>query len=119
MSTYQVDTSAIVERPVILNTDQYRVAELLIPNIPNDSAAGAGQEVEVNVEFVTDTDFAAVLPSDENYTVEVTPSQACAAWVSDKTTTGFLITLTPLASGVTLSAGGIDVKVLFPTGGSA
>jgi hypothetical protein len=45
-----------------------------------------------------------------NFVVNVTPSQACFATVSNKSITGFTVTLTPL-SGVTLAAGSFDVTV--------
>jgi hypothetical protein len=119
MSTYDVDTSTLTERPTIYNATQYRVAELLMPNIPTSIAGGAGAAVTVNVVFDTATDYDAILPADTAYTIEATPSQACAVSYSSKTTTGFTLTLTPLSGGVTLAAGTVDVKVLFQAGGDA
>jgi hypothetical protein len=47
--------------------------------------------------------------------VVVTPSQACFATVSNKTSAGFNVTLTPASPGgvnATLAAGSFDVAVL-------
>ncbi len=117
MSTYSVDTSALTERPTIYNTLQYNVAEILMPNVPNVVASGAGATVVVAVVFDTTTAFVPNLPIDTHYNIEVCPSQACAVSYSAKTTAGFTVTLTPLTSGVTLAIGTIDVRVTFPNGG--
>jgi hypothetical protein len=44
------------------------------------------------------------------YTVSVTPSQPCVVSVTDKTSSGFNVVLTPLSG--TIAKGSIDVMVL-------
>jgi hypothetical protein len=51
------------------------------------------------------------LPTDANYSVVVTPSQAAAAWVTGKTGSGFSVKLAPLLSTATLAAGTFDLVV--------
>ncbi len=117
MSTETVDTSQLIEVPTIYNTDQFNVVELLIPNITTSVAGGAGQTVTVNVVFNTTTAYLPVLPGDTEYTVSGMASQACTLSYSAKTVNGFTLTLTPLTSGVTLSAGTVDLVVKYQNGG--
>jgi hypothetical protein len=70
---------------------------------------GNGASVSTPVTF-TDQYGNGRLPMSLNFVVNVTPSQACFATVSNKSITGFTVTLTPL-SGVTLAAGSFDVTV--------
>ena len=67
------------------------------------NAAGAGATVATAVSF-------SGLPA--SYAVNVTPSQACFATVSGKTTAGFNVVLTPKDGSTTLSSGTFDVVVV-------
>ena len=80
------------------------------PGVANAAGSGAGDAVTVSTlsAFFADSQGNGWLPA--NYSVLVTPNQACSASVSAKTATGFTVTLTP-ASGVTLAAGTFDVLV--------
>jgi hypothetical protein len=49
------------------------------------------------------------LPANGAYAVLVSPSQACAVSVSNKSTSGFTVTLTPISGAI--AAGTIDVLV--------
>jgi hypothetical protein len=69
--------------------------------IANAAGGGAGESVTTPVSFPS-------LPP--NYAVIVTPSQAAAVSVTDKSWTGFNVTLTPLSG--TLEAGTFDVIVV-------
>ena len=71
-------------------------------NVPTAAAAAAGDTV------VTTLTLQGELPP--SYGVQVTPSQACAISTS-KSGNVVTITMTPLASTVTLAAGTIDVLV--------
>ncbi|MHB1266298.1 MAG: hypothetical protein ACYCY2_01700 [Acidithiobacillus ferriphilus] len=71
-------------------------------NVANAAAAAAGDSVTVALTL------AGELPA--SYGVQVTPSQPCAVSVA-KSGNALTITLTPLASTVTLAAGTIDVLV--------
>ncbi len=71
-------------------------------NVANVAAAAAGDSVTVALTL------AGELPA--SYGLQVTPSQPCAVSVAKSGNTA-TITLTPLASTVTLAAGTIDVLV--------
>lgn len=75
--------------------------------IPNAAGGSAGASV------TTPVSFSSGLPV--NYFVTVTPSQACFATVTSKTSSGFAVVLTPASPGgvnATLAAGTFDVAVL-------
>lgn len=111
MSIYTVD-SVLVERPTVWgNANGYNVAEVLMPNIPTDVSGGAGQDVTVSVVFSEGN-----LPTNLNYTIQAVANQACAISYDNKAITGFDIILSPLASGVTLAAGTVDVIVSWTQG---
>ncbi len=80
-------------------------------NAPNPAGSGNGSPVSVSLTNFVDQFGNGVLPGTLNYSVLVTPSQACTVSVSAKTTSGFTVTLTP-ASGVTLAAGTFDAIVM-------
>jgi hypothetical protein len=105
--------SVLVERPTVYgNTSAYNVAEVIIPNVPNPAGGGAGDAVTVPIVFNQSN-----LPSDLDYTVEITPNQACSASYTSKATTGFSVVLTPLTSGATISIGVFDVVVTWDNAG--
>lgn len=113
MTTATIDTTTITERPTAYgNFNCYSVAQIVIPNVATPVASGAGAVVTVTVLFNGEQ------PTDTNYEVQVTASQACAVSVPTKLTTGFEFQLTPLTSGVTLSAGTADVCVKWKVGAS-
>lgn len=102
--------SLLIERPVAfanLPENSYAGCIMQIPNLANDAGGGAGQAVTVSVEVSGDPG----LP--EDYSVLVTPDQACAVHWENKTSTGFDVVLTPLSGSATISAGFIDVTVLY------
>jgi hypothetical protein len=76
-------------------------------NVANAAGAGAGDAVTTALTF-EDQYGNGTLPPE--YSVVVTPSQACMVSVTDKTTSGFNVVLTP-ASG-TLEAGTFDLVVV-------
>ena len=61
--------------------------------------------------MTTAVSFPTLTPLPPNYSVKITPSQACLVSVTNKTWNGFNVTLTP-PSGVTLAAGTFDVMVI-------
>ena len=77
----------------------------ILNNVANLAGFGAGNPVTTAVSFPTLT------PLPPNYSVKITPSQACLVSVTNKTWNGFNVTLT-LPSGVTLAAGTFDVMVI-------
>jgi hypothetical protein len=81
-----------------------------VPNVANGAGSGNGDAVTVTslADFFTDAYGTGQLPP--VYSVQITPSQACSASVSSKSSSGFDVVLTP-ASGVTLAAGTFDVLV--------
>jgi hypothetical protein len=99
-----------------ITTNQARTTTLAaIAGVANPAGSGAGASVSVPLTF-TDQYGTGLLPVGngvQNYSVQVTPSQACFASVapSSKSSSGFTVTLTPTASGVTLAAGTFDVTV--------
>jgi len=79
-----------------------RLILAFLPGVGNAAGAGAGDAVTTAITGLT-------LPA--VYNVQVKPSQAAVASVSARTVSGFTITLTPLSSSTTLSAGTIDILV--------
>lgn len=71
-------------------------------NVANGAGAGAGLSVSVNV--VMDG-----LPP--NYAVAVSPNQDAVAYVTNKTSGGFTVTLNPRLAANTLAAGTFDFIV--------
>jgi hypothetical protein len=82
-------------------------------NVSNPAGESGGSAVTVSLgdTYFTDPYGTGLLPNDGYYSVLVTPSQNCPPSVSDKSTSGFTVTLTP-PSGVTLAAGTFDCVVL-------
>jgi hypothetical protein len=79
-----------------------RVILGFLPGFPSAAAAGAGNSVQVTVSGLT-------LPA--IFAVEATPSQPAIVSVGSKTNSGFIVTLTPPSSSITLAAGSVDVMV--------
>lgn len=78
-----------------------RVLVALLEGVATAAGAGEGDAVTTAISDL-------VLPA--KYTVQVTPSQAAMVSVSDKTNSGFNVTLTPLATA-TLAAGTVDIAI--------
>jgi hypothetical protein len=78
------------------------------PNVANAAGAGEGAAVTTAVAFVDQYGNGTLPPE---YSVIATPNQACFVSVSNKTASGFSVTLTPL-SGATLAAGEFDLIVM-------
>jgi len=78
-------------------------------NVANAAGSGAGAAVTTAVCF-TDRYGTGLLPP--SYSVHVTPSQAAFVTITDKTSSGFNVVLTPSASGVTLAAGAFELTVV-------
>jgi hypothetical protein len=76
--------------------------------IANATGGGAGQAVTTAVQFV-DRYGTGLLPA--QYVVSVTASQSAFATVTNKSSNGFNVVLTP-PSGVTLAAGTFDLVVI-------
>ena len=68
--------------------------------VANVAGGGAGASVTITVTGLKN------LPA--NYVVVVNPGQAATYYVSSKTSTGFVITITPVLATTTLSVGTID-----------
>lgn len=100
--------SVLVERPTVYgNTgENYKVAEVIMPNVATEEAAGAGDPVTLHIDFSEKN-----LPADLNYCVLATPHIACAVHSENKAIDGFDIVLTPLSAGVTLAASSVDINV--------
>jgi hypothetical protein len=88
----------------------YQHVVATIPNVVNVAGSGAGVAVTVTISNLTDQFGGGLLPPNGAYTVTATPSQNCAASISAKTNSGFVLTLTP-PSGVTLAAGTTDILI--------
>jgi hypothetical protein len=84
----------------LARTDRLIIAHL--PSFPNAGAA-EGASVTVTVSGLS-------LPS--VYAVHATPSQPAVVSVGSKTNSGFTLTLSPLSSNETLSAGTIDITTV-------
>jgi hypothetical protein len=90
-------------------TDNQAIQAVVASQLGIANAAGGSAGASVT----TAVSFSAGLPA--NYFVSVTPSQACFATVTGKTSTGFNVTLTPASPGgvnATLAAGTFDVAVI-------
>jgi hypothetical protein len=77
----------------------------------NAAGSGAGSSVSTPVSF-TDKFRSPLLPQALNYIVTVSPSQPAFVVITNKTTSGFTVVLTPKDSSTTLSAGSFDLVVL-------
>lgn len=71
--------------------------------VANVAGAGAGASVVTSIAFTGE------LPA--SYNVQVTPNQDAVAYVSNKTSSGFDVTLNPRLAANTLAAGTFDVLV--------
>lgn len=79
-----------------------RVVIGTLADVANGAGGGAGLSVTVSVAM-------AGLPA--KYSVSVTPNQDAVAFVTNKASTGFDVTLNPRLAANTLSAGTFDVTV--------
>ena len=96
--------------PDALTSIQSRLFPVAVfSNIANAAGSGAGASVVV---AITNVDQFGVGRLPGNFAVVVSPSQSCFASVSNKSTSGFTITLTPLTSSATLAAGSTDAILL-------
>ena len=90
--------------------------------VANVAGTAAGAPVSTPVKFMNPRPYhnAGSLPdgvmiNDElifRWNVFVTPSQACFATVSDKSTKGFTVTLTPRDNETSIAAGSFEVTVV-------
>ncbi len=74
-------------------------------SVANLAGSGAGATVALNLTF----------PSSDmtpNYSVFCSPSQACFWSISNKTASGFTLTLSPPSSSATLASGTVDLLVV-------
>ncbi len=78
--------------------------------IANAAGGSAGASVSVTINNLVDQFGTGRLPS--NFAVVVTPSQACFWSVTNKSASGFTVTLTPVNSSTTLAAGTFDFVVV-------
>lgn len=93
---------------------KYQVCRFSLPNVANAAGSGAGAAVTTAITVTAPPQGPGNgLPANGNYTVAVTPSQACFVSITGKTTTGFNVVLTPMTTGTTLSAGTFDVSVSY------
>ncbi|RQS29417.1 MULTISPECIES: hypothetical protein [unclassified Burkholderia] len=85
---------------------QDRVIVGSLPGIVNAAGGSAGAAVATVVTLPA----SASLPA--NYSVLVNPGQDATWYVSNKTSAGFTVTLTPRLAATTLSAGTFDAVVV-------
>jgi hypothetical protein len=89
------------------------VARLL--GISNAAGSGQGNSVSVVVPL-TEKSSDAVTPiwptGLATYTVVISPSQACFWNITNKSASGFTVTLTPPSSSATLAAGTFDALIV-------
>jgi hypothetical protein len=78
--------------------------------VANVGGGGAGASVSTSVQF-TDKYQQPQLPQSLAYIVTVSPSQPCVATITNKSSSGFNVVLTPL-NNATLSAGSFDLMVM-------
>jgi len=71
-------------------------------DVANAAGSGSGATVTTSISL-------GGLPA--NYRVHVTPNQACFVSVTNKTTAGFDVVLTPVDGTTTIQAGTFDVTV--------
>jgi hypothetical protein len=94
----------------LIGANGYEPVVAAIFNVANAAGSGAGNPVTITVSNLVDQYGNGMLPASGAYCVIASPSQACMASITTKTTSGFTLTLTP-PSGVTLAAGTFDVLV--------
>jgi hypothetical protein len=98
-----------------ITTNQAQKTVLVaLAGVANAAGSGAGASVTVPIAF-TDQYGTGLLPSGngtQNYSVQITPSQACLVAITNKTSSGFNVVLTPTSSGATLAVGTFDVVVV-------
>jgi hypothetical protein len=94
----------------LVGANGYQPTVAALYNVANAAGSGSGNPVTITVSNLVDQYGNGMLPASGLYCVTVTPSQACMASITNKTTSGFTVTLTP-PSGVTLAAGTFDVLV--------
>lgn len=82
---------------------QDRVIMGMLADVANAAGGGAGTSVTTPVAMTG-------LPA--SYAVHVTPSQDATFYVTNKTTAGFDVVLTPRLAANTLAAGTFDVVVI-------
>jgi hypothetical protein len=90
--------------------------------VANAAGSAAGVPVSTAVKFMNPPPYHnggalpdGVLINDQivfRWNVHVTPSQPCFATVSDKSTKGFSVTLTPRDNETTITAGSFEVTVV-------
>lgn len=101
-----IDSTAIEKTARFINTTGYAVYTAILNDLANLVGGGAGQAVTTAVAL-------SGLPASLDYTINITPNQACAASWSAKTSSGFNVVLTPLNTGDTIAAGTFDVVVTW------
>ena len=101
---FEIHTLEVADSSDIQNQD--KIVTYINNNVANVAGGGAGSSVSTTVSL---TGYQ--LPT-AGYCVLVTPSQAATANVTTKTTTSFVVVLTPVVATATLAAGTFDVIVL-------
>lgn len=94
-------TVEMVDGSSFARTDRVILATL--PGVANAAGSGAGAAVTTTISGLS-------LPA--SYSVSATANQAAAVSVTNKSYTGFSVTLTPLSSSATLSSGTFDALVV-------
>jgi hypothetical protein len=101
-----------IKKQRLIGESGYTPTHYALPNQANTGGGGAGSPVTASfANYFVDPFNNPQLPDPPNYSVAVTPSQACLASVVGKTSTGFSVVLTPTPSSSTLAAGSFDVIV--------
>jgi hypothetical protein len=80
------------------------------PNVASQAGSSNGASVTIPLTFV-DKYGNGSLPV-AGYSVAITPSQPCFASVTNKSSSGFSVVLTPPTGSITLASGTFDVTVI-------
>lgn len=104
--SYDLHTVSIIPGCTPQRLDRVRLG--FFPGVATPAGGGAGQSVSVTVNATLFPGLS--LPS--TYNVHVTPNQDAVPFVTNKTASGFTVTLNPRLAANTLAAGTIDIEVL-------
>jgi hypothetical protein len=96
----------------LIGEDGYIPTVYSLPNQQNVAGSGAGSSVTTSLATTFQDNFGnPLLPAQGLYSVQVTPNQPATASVTNKTSSGFSVVLSPLPSTATLAAGQYDILV--------
>ena len=111
MTTEALTYTAIIDKPTAyLNVPDiitdYRVVNAIFSQIATPAGSGAGASVTISFSV-------APVEISGDYSVLASADQECFCKVTNRTSTGFDVVLTPPTALLTLAAGFIDVQAIF------